>query len=232
MPPEASGARLADVPEAIDDDYPWPSGPWVRALFVMTLDGQIAGPDGSSRSISGPADRAVLGAVRRWADAVIVGAATMRAERYNPMHVAEAVAATRLARGMGAAPRLVIVSGSLDLPWADAAYSESALPPLIVTGASATEAARDLVPDTCELLIAPGDRVDPAWLRTQLVERDLNRIVLEGGPTLLADFARAGMVDDWALSLSGILEHDRFAPVLVRCEDDFVFTRFVRQGDS
>jgi riboflavin biosynthesis pyrimidine reductase len=148
------------------------------------------------------------------------------------MHVAEAVAATRLARGMGAAPRLVIVSGSLDLPWADAAYSESALPPLIVTGASATEAARDLVPDTCELLIAPGDRVDPAWLRTQLVERDLNRIVLEGGPTLLADFARAGMVDDWALSLSGILEHDRFAPVLVRCEDDFVFTRFVRQGDS
>jgi riboflavin biosynthesis pyrimidine reductase len=232
MPPEASGARLADVPEAFDDDYPWPSGPWVRALFVMTLDGQIAGPDGSSRSISGPADRAVLGAVRRWADAVIVGAATMRAERYNPMRVAEAVSDARRARGLGAAPRLVIVSGSLDLPWGDAAYTESALPPLIVTCTSATADARARVPETCELLVAPGDRVDPMWLRAQLVERGLDRIVLEGGPTLLADFARAGMVDEWALSLSGILEHDRFAPVLVGCEDEFVFTRFIRQGDS
>jgi riboflavin biosynthesis pyrimidine reductase len=220
------------VPEAFDDDYPWPSGPWVRALFVMTLDGHIAGPDGSSRSISGPADRAVLGAVRRWADAVIVGAATMRAERYNPMRVAEAVSDARRARGLGAAPRLVIVSGSLDLPWGDAAYTESALPPLIVTCTSATADARARVPETCELLVAPGDRVDPMWLRAQLVERGLDRIVLEGGPTLLADFARAGMVDEWALSLSGILEHDRFAPVLVGCEDEFVFTRFIRQGDS
>jgi riboflavin biosynthesis pyrimidine reductase len=232
MPPEASGARLADVPEAFDDDYPWPSGPWVRALFVMTLDGHIAGPDGSSRSISGPADRAVLGAVRRWADAVIVGAATMRAERYNPMRVAEAVSDARRARGLGAAPRLVIVSGSLDLPWGDAAYTESALPPLIVTCTSATADARARVPETCELLVAPGDRVDPVGRRAQLGERGLDRIVLEGGPTLLADFARAGMVDEWALSLSGILEHDRFAPVLVGCEDEFVFTRFIRQGDS
>lgn len=232
MPPEASGARLADVSEAIDDDYPWPSGPWVRALFVMTLDGHIAGPDGSSRSISGPADRAVLGAVRRWADAVIVGAATMRAERYNPMRVSDAVTSERLAQGRGPAPRLVIVSGSLDLPWADAAYSESMLPPLIVTTRRAPEDARERVPATCELLIAPADRVDPVWLRDRLVERGLERMVLEGGPTLLADFARTRAVDEWALTLSGILAHDRFAPVLARCEDDFVMTRFVRQGDS
>lgn len=232
MPTEASGARLADVSEAIDADYPWPSGPWVRALFVMTLDGRAAGPDGSSRSISGPADRAVLGAVRRWSDAVVVGAATMRAERYNPMRANDAVSAERLAQGRGAAPRLVIVSGSLDLPWADAAYSESMLPPLIVTTDHAPAAAREQVPATCELLVAPGERVDPIWLREQLIARGLERIVCEGGPTLLADFARAGAIDEWALSLSGVLERDRFAPVLARCEDEFVFTRFIRQGDS
>jgi len=232
MPTEASGARLADVSEAIDDDYPWPSGPWVRALFVMTLDGRVAGPDGSSRSISGLADRAVLGAVRRWSDAVVVGAATMRAERYNPMRVNDAVSAERIAQGRGAAPRLVIVSGSLDLPWSDAAYSESMLPPLIVTTEHAPAEARERVPATCELLIAPGDRVDPMWLREQLGARGLERIVCEGGPTLLTDFARAGAIDEWALSLSGVLERDRFAPVLARCQDDFVFTRFIRQGDQ
>ena len=232
MPTEASGARLAGVSEAVDDDYPWPSGPWVRALFVMALDGAAAGPDGRSGSISGPADRRVLGAVRRWSDAVVVGAATMRAERYNPMKVSESVAAERLAAGQQAAPRLVIVSASLDLPWSDPAYAESMLPPLIVTVASAPAGALARVPSTCEVLVAPGERVDPVWLREQLVDRGMERIVCEGGRALLADFARAGAVDEWALTVSGLMPADAFAPVLARCEDEFIFTRFVRQGDS
>ena len=232
MPTEASGARLADVSEAVDDDYPWPSGPWVRALFVMALDGAAAGPDGRSGSISGPADRRVLGAVRRWSDAVVVGAATMRAECYNPMRVSESVAAERLAAGQQAAPRLVIVSASLDLPWSDPAYAESMLPPLIVTVASAPADALAHVPSTCEVLVAPGERVNPVWLREQLIDRGMERIVCEGGRALLADFARSGAVDEWALTVSGLMPAGAFAPVLARCEDEFVFTRFVRQGGS
>ena len=232
MPTEASGARLAGVSEAVDDDYPWPPGPWVRALFVMALDGAAAGPDGRSGSISGPADRRVLCAVRRWSDAVVVGAATMRAERYNPMRVSETVAAERLAAGQQVAPRLVVVSASLDLPWSDPAYAESMLPPLIVTVASAPADALARVPATCELLVAPGERVDPVWLREQLVARGFERIVCEGGRALLADFALAGAVDEWALTVSGLMPAGAFAPVLARCEDEFVFTRFVRQGES
>ena len=215
-----------------DDDYPWPAGRWVRALFVMALDGAAAGADGRSGSISGPADRRVLGTVRRWSDAVVVGAATMRAERYNPMKVSESVAAQRLAAGRQAAPRLVIVSASLDLPWADPAYAESMVPPLLVTVASAPADALARVPSTCEVLVAPGERVDPMWLREQLVDRGMERIVCEGGRSLLAEFARAGAVDEWALSVSGLMPTGAFAPVLARCEDEFVFTRFVRKGGS
>ena len=220
------------MPEARDDDYPWPSGPWVRALFVMTLDGAASGPDGRSGSISGPADRSVLASVRRWSDAVVVGAATMRAERYNPMRASESISGERIARGLQAAPRLVIVSASLDLPWSDPAYAESMLPPLIVTVASAPEEARQRVPATCELLVAPGDRVDPAWLRQQLVDRGLQHIVCEGGRALLADFSRAGMVDEWALTVSGVMGDVVFTATSARCEDEFVFTRFVRDESS
>jgi len=220
------------MPEARDDDYPWPSGPWVRALFVMTLDGAASGPDGRSGSISGPADRSVLASVRRWSDVVVVGAATMRAERYNPMRVSESISGERIARGLQAAPRLVIVSASLDLPWSDPAYAESMLPPLIVTVASAPEEARQRVPATCELLVAPGDRVDPAWLRQQLVDRGLQHIVCEGGRALLADFSRAGMVDEWALTVSGVMGDVAFTATSARCEDEFVFTRFVRDESS
>ena len=232
MPTEASGARLAGVSEAVDDDYPWPSGPWVRALFVMALDGAATGPDGRSGSISGPADRNVLIAVRRWSDAVVVGAATMRAERYKPMKVSESVAAERVAAGQKAAPRMVIVSASLDLPWSDPAYAESMLPPLIVTVASAPADALARVPATCEVLVAPGERVNPVWLREQLVDRGMERIVCEGGRSLLADFARSGAVDEWALTVSGIMPAGAYSPVLAHCEDEFVFTRFVRTSDS
>lgn len=218
--------------EARDDEYPWPVGPWVRALFVMTLDGAASGPDGRSGSISGPADRSVLGAVRRWSDAVVVGAATMRAERYNPMRASESISVERLARGLQAAPRLVIVSASLDLPWSDPAYAESMLPPLIVTVASAPEEARQRVPATCELILAPGDRVDPAWLRQQLVDRGLEHIVCEGGRALLSDFSRSGVVDEWALTVSGVMGGVEFTATSARCEDEFVFTRFVRDESS
>lgn len=204
----------------------------MRALFVMSLDGAPAGPDGRSGSISGPADRRVLGAVRRWSDAVIVGATTMRIERYNPMRLSADVSAARVARGLGPAPRPVIVTGSLDLPWTDPFYSESTMAPLIVTGAHATADAKAKVPSTCELIVAPTDSVDPVWLRDQLISRGLGRMVCEGGLTLLGEFTRAGVVDEWALTLSGIVGTGRFAPVMARCEDEFVMTRFVRQGDS
>ena len=228
---KANGARLARMVDPAAD-YPWPEGPWVRTLVAVTLEGRLSGPDGHSGSISGPADRRVLGAVRRFSDAVVVGAATMRIERYSPMRPVEAVQAERRAQGLALAPRLVIVSASLDLPWQDPVYAESALPPLVVTPSASDPEARARVPSTCELLVAPGERVEPRWLVDELVSRGMSRIVCEGGPSLLADFARAGVIDEWALSLSGILERDRFAPVLARCEDEFVFTRFVRQGDS
>ena len=53
-------------------------------MMVTTLDGAAAGPDGLSGSISGEADKLVFDAVRREADAVLIGAGTMRAERYGP----------------------------------------------------------------------------------------------------------------------------------------------------
>lgn len=229
---QVSDATLTRVTAPSEDDYPWPDGPWMRAMFVMTLDGSAAGSDGRSGSISGPADRAVLSAVRRWSDAVIVGAATMRIERYNPMRTSDEIAAERRARGLQSAPRLVVVSGSLDLPWSDPVYSESTMRPLIVTGEAAAAEVRGRVPATCDLLVAPGDRVEPTWLRDQLVHAGMSRMVCEGGRALLSDFARAGVLDEWALTISGRTGAGEFAPASIRCQDDFVFTRFLRQGES
>src|SRR3954467_4360445 len=81
--------------------YPWPEGRrWVRAMMVTTLDGAASGPDGLSGSISGDADQAVFAATRRYADAVLVGAGTLRAERYQPMRTKPADAEARRSQGL------------------------------------------------------------------------------------------------------------------------------------
>ena len=55
---------------------------WLRVNFVSTLDGAVSGADGRSGSINTPADHRVFRVLRELADAVVVGAGTVRAEGY------------------------------------------------------------------------------------------------------------------------------------------------------
>jgi diaminohydroxyphosphoribosylaminopyrimidine deaminase/5-amino-6-(5-phosphoribosylamino)uracil reductase len=54
--------------------------PWVVLKLAATLDGRTAAPDGSSRWITGEAARADVHRLRADSDAVLVGAATVRAD--------------------------------------------------------------------------------------------------------------------------------------------------------
>jgi|DEB0MinimDraft_3_1074331.scaffolds.fasta_scaffold00054_15 riboflavin biosynthesis pyrimidine reductase len=207
----------------------WPERPWVRAVMVVNLTGAITGPDGRSGTISGPADREVLLGVRRFSDAIVIGAQTMRDEVYAPLRMSAERQEARRSRGLAPAPRLVIVTAGLDLPWDAPAFHESALAPLIVTASSATPERRAAVPPTCELLVAPGDRVEVPWLIDSLHDRGLIRIACEGGAALLGEFAGARSIDEWVVTLSGVVGEDRFVPRSVRSEDEFVFTRFTRR---
>ena len=192
--------------------------------MVTTLDGAAAGPDGLSGSISGDADKLVFDAVRREADAVLIGAGTMRAERYGPF------------KGR---PRLAILSTSLDLPWDEAAFRESKERPLILTGAD-SDASQ--VPDTCEVVVVDDS---PQAIVDALEERGLHRIVCEGGPSLLRDLVAAGLVDEADITVSPTFtgtahspETDSLASVVswelkhLLTEDGFVMGRYVRNDDE
>jgi len=197
--------------------------------MVMDLHGSITGDDGRSGSISGPADRAVLSAVRRFSDAVLIGAQTMRTEIYSPLRMSADRQALRRDRGLAAAPRLVIVSASLELPWDAPVFHESTQPPLIVAPHSSPADRRAGLPDSVELLLAPGERVEPRWLVDALADRGLAHVACEGGARLLSEMAKANCIDEWDLTVSGVTGAQRYRPVAARSEDEFVFTRFLRE---
>lgn len=88
--------------------------PAVALSVVVSLDGQLCGPDGSSRSISGPEDLHLLRTLRAAADTVVVGASTAEREGYGPIRVRPEFSGLRQQWGLPAEPALVILRSSDD----------------------------------------------------------------------------------------------------------------------
>lgn len=232
--PAPHGAALPD------GAYAWPDEtPWTRVTMLRTLDGGVAGADGKSGSVSSPLDRDVLGEVRRLADAVVVGAETLRIERYGPMRAREDAVEERRAAGQADAPVLVVVSGSLDLPWDEDVFTESTITPIVVTGSGATKAGLKRAAAHATVLQLDDERVTAAALLAALHERGLHRVVCEGGPGLLAGFAADDVVDEVCLTLGPMqpamvpasdpsADPRDFALVQLMEHESFLFARYRR----
>jgi len=221
--------------------YAWPiDRTWVRAMMVMTLDGAIVGPDGRSGSISGGADRSIFLQVRKLSDAVLVGASTIRAERYRPMIAKSGLAKDRADLGLAPAPVIVVVSRSLDLPWEEDMFSESTVRPVVVTSSQADPESLRIARSHSEVVVLSGESVDPNELIDTLVDRGLRRIICEGGAHLLAQLSSADLIDEADISISPLFTgggggpssvgrpvpaHMHLAQV-VRHED-FLFTKYL-----
>ena len=237
-----SGPMTAS-PVDIAAAYAWPEGAWTRAMMLTTLDGAVAGADGLSGSISSATDRLIFSEVRRLCDAVLVGAGTIRAERYNPMKAKTEYQEARAVAGLKSAPVVVIVSRSLDLPWQDPLFHESAQQPIVLTGIHE--------PSSQALVLAQANadvqQIPDLEARTiigAMHARGLSRIVCEGGPTLLTQMAAADLIDEYDITLAPILagnghgivhgslgEITRLHLAQAITDEGFVFTKYVRVPD-
>lgn len=168
-----------------------PTGPCLRISMVTTLDGATRGHDGNSKSISTPADARVFSLLRRSADAILVAAGTVRAERYRPSK-----------------KQVAIVSRSGDLPLDLPLLAErsSDMPrPLILTSARTAEGASIRLRYLADLVACGDDDVDLRLAVQALVDRGFRRIACEGGPTLLGELARLDLIDEISLNITPTL---------------------------
>lgn len=106
--------------EDLSDDeilagYAPPRPGWLRLSFVESLDGAIE-HDGRSGALGDAADRRVFDLLRWQADAVLVGAGTVRVEGYSAPLLGERATAWRRAHGLADEPALRIVGRAADVP--------------------------------------------------------------------------------------------------------------------
>jgi riboflavin biosynthesis pyrimidine reductase len=90
--------------------------PYLILNFATTLDGRAA-INGRSGPIGSATDTEMLQRLRTRVDAVMIGAGTMRAERYGRMVADPQFRAYRERTGLAHDPLGVIVSNRLELPW-------------------------------------------------------------------------------------------------------------------
>jgi riboflavin-specific deaminase-like protein len=184
----ASGLRLGD--------HAPPDRPYLVLNMVSSLDGRAA-IDWRTKGLSTELDRRLFHHLRTQADAVMVGAGTVRTERYGRMAKSEELRDKREREGLARDPQAVVVSGRLDLPADLPLLNEPEQRVLIATASDA-------------VLPGVGDQVEYArvgddlpLLMARLREQyGIRSVLCEGGPTLNSFLLAAGLVDELFLTLN------------------------------
>lgn len=181
------------------------AGPsWVRGNMVESVDGAAA-VDGRSGGLSGDADKAVFRVLRSQADLVVAGSGTVTSEHYRPAQTSAMVPGLRA--GRPATPPIAVITGSLDLDLSTSLFTGA--PPdartIIITTDSAPLERRKAAAEVADVIVAGDDRVDLGVAVDALADRGLRRLLCEGGPHLLAQFAAADRLDELCVTVSPLL---------------------------
>jgi riboflavin-specific deaminase-like protein len=172
-----------------------PERPYIVLNMVATADGR-ASVSGRTAPLSSVPDRQLFHALRTTVDAVMVGAGTVRIERYGRLVRDAARREQRSVAGLDPDPLAIVVSASLalapDIPLLQA-------PEQRVLAITASDGALDGCAAQVEYV-----RSSPVELASALAhvraDYGVRSILCEGGPHLNASLLLAGLVDELFLT--------------------------------
>ena len=224
-----------------------PGRPYVFVNMVASADGAIS-VEGRTAALSTEADRFVFHYLRSVADVILVGAQTVRAERYGPPRISDERQTERKERGQDPVPRIAIVTGSLDLDWSSRLFAESPTRPIVLT---TTDAPAERLADArrvADVVQAGERRVDLPAALVELGRQGIGSVLCEGGPTLNGVLAAGDLIDELCLTVSpvlvggdvatGLLGHVRLPDLVpmsvvhVLEEDGDLFLRYRRKASA
>lgn len=200
----SSSAQLAHDDLAALYEFPTLTGrQWTRAIFVSTADGAAQGADHSSGSLSSSGDREIFSLQRSLCDLILVGSGTARVEGYRPVKPSEVDAPRRASLGLAPLPPIAVVSRSLSLD--PLLLAPGPAPTIVVTTEDAPDTAVSGLGKHIRVVRAGVGIVDLGAAMDQLMALGYQRVLCEGGPTLLAQLADAARLDDLCLTIAPLL---------------------------
>jgi riboflavin biosynthesis pyrimidine reductase len=192
----APGSPISlDAPDARDqliELYRPPSKQWLRLNLIASVTGSAVGSDGTSETLTNPADRTILGVIRMLADVVLVGAASVRTEGYF----------------MPRKAALAILTSTGNLAGHRITISPDRGPVIVLCPPSAVATVRQTLGDI-DVKVIELPHIDGEISAPDIVDALHNEgyfaIVCEGGPRLAAHLVEGGVVDEACFSTSPLI---------------------------
>lgn len=192
-------------------------GPWVRAKVASSLDGRSAMASGESKWITGPAARADVQRWRAQSGALVMGINSIL--RDDPSMT------VRQHDWLGQLPELwhtepiqqplrVVLDSHLRIPLSSKILAQDGKT-LVITLPDTLEQQKHKVRQLSETGIdvvsglPSGQRLDLTGVLQQLVQRDINEVLVESGPTLTGAFLHEGLIDELILYMAPKLMGDQ-----------------------
>ncbi len=194
FPCDRSAALLLDLYLPLCRAARAPDRPYVVAHLGQSLDGRIATVSGVSQWVTGPADLTHTHRMRALADAVLVGAGTVRHD--NPR--------LTVRRVEGRNPLRVVIDAERRLSSDATLFRDGAADTLVVCTEQAAARSGDC---TAELLPLPAENgvLSPATVCAALGRRGVRLLFVEGGGVTVSRFLQAGCVDRLQLTVAPLL---------------------------
>ena len=192
--------------------------PYVLLSCAMSVDGYIDDTSSDRLLLSNDADFDRVDGQRALADAVLVGATTIRHDNPRLLVRSPARRSARQERGLPVSPAKVTITGSGNLdPQASFFTAGGAeVCKLVYCASPAVRAAQDrlsMAPATS--IIDAGSPLDLVTVVTDLEARGIRRLMVEGGQDIHTQFLAAGLVDELQLVIAPFFVGDPSAPRFV-----------------
>jgi diaminohydroxyphosphoribosylaminopyrimidine deaminase/5-amino-6-(5-phosphoribosylamino)uracil reductase len=187
--------------------------PLVLVKYAMTLDGKVATRTGDSKWISSGASRARAHRWRAESDAVAVGIGTALTD--DPLLTSRVDAVARQ-------PRRIVFDAEARLPVTSQLVESAALAPviLICSRAASRTHTQSLVSAGIDVVTVSGENESArvAAALDELGARDIQSLLVEGGPHLAGAFLDADEVDELRVFIAPVIAGGRHARPAVEGE--------------
>ncbi len=182
-----------------------PDRPCVLVNMVMSADGKAV-IDGTERGLGSKVDQRLMRELRVHADIVLNGASTLRVSGASPRLGDAKLEYLREARGKPRLPAAAIMTASGDVPLDKAFFTASDFEAFVYVGAEAPRGVIDAIVGTGRAAVRLPAIDEVRWMLAHMRhEIGAEVLLLEGGPTINAQFFAGGFVDEYFVTIGSVL---------------------------
>jgi riboflavin-specific deaminase-like protein len=189
-----------------------PPRPYVIASCATSADGYLDDASPRRLILSGPADLDRVDEVRAGCDAILVGAGTVRADDPRLLVRDPRRRARRAARGLPEHPARVTLTATGDLDPGARFFAPGALR-LAYCATPAVPVAQARLGESA-VVIDAGDPLSLRFVLSDLAERSVMRLLVEGGARVLGEFLARDLSDELHLAVAPFFVAQPGAPRL------------------